>query len=138
MLDKGFSVGVSSPELEGLLDALSKDAADEFIEEVAEEAVRKIDYTPANTIKEAEQWVKTNTQVIHVDYKGLDVKTANAMNEALARQLELNPELAGKIKYYGTTQGQVNLAYKLDLEKPLRSLLTWDIHGKKQRSMHTG
>lgn len=119
MFEKGVWVGVEGPSLDGMLDLLSKDAVEEIVHEVAKTA-----YTPVNTIKEAEQWAKSNTSVVHVDYKGLDVKTANAMNEALARHLELNPELANKIRYYGTAQGQATLAYKLDIEAATQKFMS--------------
>ncbi len=79
---------------------------------------------PAKTVKEAEQWVKSNTSVVHVDYKGLDIKTANAMNEALSRHIALDPRLATKIKYYGTAQGQATMAYNLDIESAVQKFMS--------------
>lgn len=94
------------------------------VEGVVPKAAKPGLYAESNTLQEAETWVKTNTKVVHVDYAGLDVRTANSMNEALARHLELHPELAGKIKYYGTAQEQATLAYKLDLEAATQKFMS--------------
>lgn len=110
MLEKGFSVGIGVDTIP--TSVIQKEVRKDVVEQVA-----KTTYKPANTIKEAEQWAKENTSIVNVDYKGLDVKTANAMNESLARHLELNPELASKMKYFGTTQSQAKLAYQLDVDE---------------------
>lgn len=120
MFEKGAWVGVNGPAIGDL----AKQIAPKLAKGVVPESLQPSLYSESKTIKEAETWVKANTQILNVDYAGLDVKTANAMNEALARHLELHPELAGKIKYYGTAQGQATLAYKLDLEATTQKFMS--------------
>lgn len=120
MFEKGAWVGVDGPALGELAEQIAPKLAKGVVPEAAKPSI----YTESTTLKEAETWVKTNTKIAHVDYAGLDVRTANSMNEALARHLELHPELAGKIKYYGTAQGQATLAYKLDLEAATQKFMS--------------
>jgi len=111
MFEKGFSVGIDGLDLSGILTTIN-------------DAAKPAMYTESKTIKEAEQWVRDNSKVKYVDFKGIDVRTANAMNESFARHMELHPELADKIKYFGTTQGQTNLAYKLDFENSVNRFMS--------------
>lgn len=79
-----------------------------------------IEFVPAKTIKEAEEWTRGVAGIKSVDFKGLDIRTANTMNESLAKHLTLEPELKKNIQYYGTIQGQNRLAYQIDFDKAVQ------------------
>lgn len=69
----------------------------------------EIQYTPAKTVKQAEKWLKENTDVKHVDFKGVKVDIVNEMNERLAHHLNLAPKLGEQMGFYGTGQAQFTL-----------------------------
>ncbi|MDP2217387.1 MAG: minor capsid protein [Methanolobus sp.] len=81
-------------------------------------------YLPQKTIKTAEKWLLENTPIKHVDYKGLDVRVANAMNEAYVRHVKLEPLLVDKIKYYGTAQGHFTFAYEVEIKMRTEIFMT--------------
>lgn len=51
----------------------------------------EIKYPPAKTVKEAEEWLKENTDVKHIDFKGVKIDIVNEMNDRLAYHLNLAP-----------------------------------------------
>ncbi|VYU50209.1 Phage Mu protein F like protein [Eubacterium limosum] len=87
-----------------------------------------INYTDAKTIKEAEAYAKS-LGVESASFKGSDITTANAMNRALADAFNYCPELADKIKFYGTTQ-EKNKLFKADLAKYYEKLLRTNYPGQ--------
>ncbi len=84
-----------------------------FLEEVAGEAsANKITFKPAINISGAEAWVKESTKLKIVDYRGIDVQTANEFNKSLAQHLNLDRHIESNIDFVGTCQAQVAHAYE--------------------------
>jgi SPP1 gp7 family putative phage head morphogenesis protein len=67
MFEKGFSVGISGPDLSGLVQNVSG----------------KVEFVPAKTVKEAEEWAANTLNAGKVSYRGLSVDSANEVNRAL-------------------------------------------------------
>lgn len=89
MFEKGFSVGISGPDLSGLVQGVPG----------------KVEFVPAKTVKEAEDWVRTNLG-IDVDYDGLDISVANEFNSAIARHADIDPLTAKHLKFVGSIKGE--------------------------------
>jgi len=89
------------------------DTHKKFLEEVAGDADKEeVAFTPATTIPDAEKWVKELTQVKIADYKGIDVRAANAVNQSLAYHVNLDRRLETNLDYVGTCQAQAARDYQ--------------------------
>lgn len=65
-----------------------------------------VNFKPANTIKEAEDYARNNLGIKNVSYKGVDVTTANAWNEGLQDSFERFPELKNCFGYVGEARAR--------------------------------
>lgn len=77
----------------------------------------ELKYTPAKTVKQAEKWLKENTDVKHIDFKDVKLDIVNEMNERLAHHLNLAPKIGEKMNYYGTGQAQFTLFYEARIKE---------------------
>ena len=65
-------------------------------------------FTAQKTTERAEEWAKAQDLADVVEYKGLDVTTANALNESVFNHFERYPGLRPQMKYLGTMQNRRN------------------------------
>jgi|GEM_PF-1190925 len=63
--------------------------------------IKEQGFTPARSIKEAEEYARTTLGVPTVNYKGVDLETANAWNEGLKDSFERFPELKKNFGFVG-------------------------------------
>lgn len=61
----------------------------------------KTPFSPASTIKEAEEFARNTLGIQNVSYKGVDVVTANAWNEGLQDSFDRFPELKQNFGFVG-------------------------------------
>lgn len=61
----------------------------------------KTPFSPASTIKEAEEYARNTLGIPNVSYKGVDVTTANAWNEGLQDSFDRFPELKQNFGFVG-------------------------------------
>lgn len=86
-----------------------KEKSDKGAVEKKETAENK--FIPAKTTQEAEQFAKNNLKISGVNYKGIDIEVANAMNEAIQRGFAICPKIKDKLMYVGNAQ-KVNTEYR--------------------------
>lgn len=65
------------------------------------ESSKKIEFEPAKTIKEAEEYAKGTLGIPNVSYKGVDVTTANEWNRGLSDTFRRFPELKENFGFVG-------------------------------------
>ena len=65
------------------------------------ESSKKIEFEPAKTIKEAEEYAKGTLGIPNVSYKGVDVTTANEWNRGLSATFRRFPELKENFGFVG-------------------------------------
>lgn len=82
-----------------------------FLEDIAGTNQEEVSFRPATTLPDAETWVRESARVKHVDYKGIDLYTANEFNKSLAQHVNLDPRLRSNIDFIGTCQAQSTLDY---------------------------
>lgn len=88
-----------------------------FLEDVAGDVNQsEIKFSPATTLPDAEKWVKESTKIKTVDYKGINIQTANVLNKSLANHLNLDRRIESNIDFIGTCQAQAGLDYEQRLE----------------------
>ena len=75
------------------------------------ESSKKIEFEPAKTIKEAEEYAKGTLGIPNVSYKGVDVTTANEWNRGLSDTFRRFPELTEHCGFVGEW-GERNKALK--------------------------
>jgi hypothetical protein len=95
-------------------------------------------FKAANTIKEANAWAAQHLPISHVDYKGYDVRLANAVNRQFAVLLD-KYEKVRNVKYVATVQARYTDYYKFSLDeyvKRLRSLPSNDGFTDEQLMTH--
>lgn len=100
----------------GELVNFSKDSYNEFKKDFWKQCeVIKSTPTPAfefknfNKLKDAEKFAKDVLKIKTVDFKGIDVKVANAMNKSLTDAMNYCPKVVENMAYYGTAQGRTQL-----------------------------
>jgi len=94
--------GVAAPVASG---------AAKVVQEKAAHPVRKVvEFIPAKSIKEAEQWARDNKLADHVSYKGLHIDAANGINKVLKEHLDMFPDLRSGLQFVGSSQEHVKLA----------------------------
>lgn len=69
-------------------------------------------FTPAKTIKEANEYARDVLGIPNVDYKGTSVEIANEWNRGLADNFSRFPELRDNFDFVGTCQNRNKLAKK--------------------------
>lgn len=75
----------------------------------------KLSYQPASTITEAEKYARDVVGIPNVSYKGLDIRTANAMNESLTNAFNYSSKISQNMGFYGSAQER-NKLMKAELE----------------------
>lgn len=91
---------------------------DEFkkkAEEVIASQKSQFLFKEAATIKEAEAYARDVVGVPNVSFKGVDIKVANSMNEALTNAVNYCPDLLKQMNFYGAAQER-NKKIKKELE----------------------
>ena len=71
------------------------------------------EFTPAKTIKEAEQYAKS-TLGIECSYKGVDLQCANEMNAAFKRGIDYCPAIKDRLSFVGSGQER-NRRFKAEM-----------------------
>jgi len=74
-------------------------------------------YQPQKTVKAAEKWATDNNLADTVRYKGLDVGTANAINESAFNHLSRYPQIRKQMKFLGSNQERQRHFIKANLDK---------------------
>lgn len=64
------------------------------------------------TTREAEKWAKTNNIADIIDYTGLDVDVANAINESIYEAIQEFPELRKNFQFIGSIQARIKLEWE--------------------------
>ena len=86
-------------------------SAAKVVQEKAVHPVRKVvEFVPAKSVKDAEQWARDNKLADQVSYKGLHVDAANGINKVLKEHLDMFPGLRSGLQFVGSSQEQVKLA----------------------------
>ena len=70
------------------------------------------EFVPAKSIKEAEQFARTNNLADQVSYTGLHLEAANAINRTLQDHLKRFPQLRPSLQFVGTAQERNRLSWK--------------------------
>lgn len=78
----------------------------------AEEEPEEEYFTPAKTIKEANEYARNVLGVTNADYKGTSIEIANEWNRGLADNFRRFPELRDNFDFVGTCQNRNKLAKK--------------------------
>ena len=78
---------------------------------------KPVEFVPAKSIKEAEQWALNNLNVKYADFKGLDLEVANDINKSVFNIKAVMPE----VKTYGVGNAQrANKALKAEIIEALK------------------
>lgn len=100
------------------------------------EVTSQIVYLEAATIEEAEQFVTESLGIPQANYKGLDVRAANALNESLTRHFNQFPELKDNFGFVGSEQEAHKLRESAWAEHYLKvNYDSWDEFGMPEREM---
>ena len=84
------------------VDGGSKDG----LKEIAKTDIVKSSFTPAKTIKEANQYATETLGIGYADYKGLHVEVANGWNEGLSTNFAKFPELKDQFGFVGESHAR--------------------------------
>lgn len=87
----------------------------EIVAEVIASQKSQFLFKEAATIKEAEAYARDVVGVPNVSFKGVDIKVANSMNEALTNAVNYCPDLLKRMNFYGAAQER-NKRIKKELE----------------------
>jgi len=89
------------------------DETRKYLQEIAsDDNSEKVIFKPAAKLADAEKWVEKATKIKQVDYKGIDVKAANQVNESLAFHINLDRRIETNLDYVGTCQSQMARSYE--------------------------
>lgn len=91
-------------------------------EDEPEEAVEEQAFMPAASIKAAEEYALANKYAEHVSYEGLDLRSANAINEAMHENIRLIPGLRGLMGFLGTNAAERSRARQFYLKERLKDM----------------
>ena len=75
----------------------------EKYENAQEQKQPSFEFTPASSVKEAAQYAKDNFNC-EADFSGLDVRAANALNESIAKHIDMFSELKDNFGFIGSSQ----------------------------------
>ncbi|MBD5473661.1 MAG: hypothetical protein HDR20_12450 [Lachnospiraceae bacterium] len=87
----------------------------EMVAEVTASQKSQFLFKETATIKEAEAYARDVVGVPNVSFKGVDIKVANSMNEALTNAVNYCPDLLKRMNFYGAAQER-NKKIKKELE----------------------
>lgn len=74
------------------------------------------EFIPAKTLKEAEEWARTNSLADRVSYKGSSLDVANEWNKSVHDHVTRFPSLRPNLKFIGTTQERQRTFVQLYVE----------------------
>lgn len=92
------------PEVDA--DPIAQPEAQQPTPDTPEEDKPLYEFTPASSIKEANEYAKNVLGIKNVDYKGTTVDIANEWNKGLADNFSRFPELAENFDFVGTCQNR--------------------------------
>lgn len=75
----------------------------------------KLVYEPQSSIKDAEAFARDKVGVPNVNYSGLDLRVANAMNESLTNAFNYTGKIKDRMQFYGSAQAR-NRELKKEVE----------------------
>lgn len=75
----------------------------EKYENVQDQKQLAFEFTPANDVKEAKQYAKSNFDC-EADFTGLDIRAVNEMNKSIATHIDMFPELKNNFSFVGSAQ----------------------------------
>lgn len=79
-----------------------------------------IDFTPANTVKEANEYAK-NVLGINAEYKGVDIRAVNEWNQGLTNMKQVFPDLVDdNFKFVGESHQRNALAREIEFNRQLK------------------
>lgn len=79
-----------------------------------------IDFTPASTVKEANEYAK-NVLGINAEYKGIDIRAVNEWNQGLTNMKQVFPDLVnGNFKFVGESHERNVLAREIEFNRQLK------------------
>ena len=86
--------------------------------------IEKSGFVPAETIKEAEQYIRDNFDYIkNTDYGNFDLEVANRVNEQFTKLAELYPEVAEQMASLSSCQHIRKLRYDLAFDKLAKKIM---------------
>lgn len=86
--------------------------------------MKKIEFTPQKTAKEAANWAVKNNLVDAADYTGIKADVANAFNQSLFEHIRDFPELRKNQEFIGTIQAQLSLFKEQEIKRYMGKLRT--------------
>lgn len=89
----------------------------------------EIDFSPASTIKEANEYAK-KTLGINAEYKGLDIRAVNEWNQGLTNMKEVFPDLVSdNFKFVGECHERNALAKEVEFNRQLEWIKAHNVYG---------
>lgn len=92
-------------------------------EEEAPDSTEEDYFTPAQSIKEANEYAKNVLGIPNVDYKGTTVDVANEWNRGLADNFRRFPELKKNFQFVGTCQNRNKFAKNLYYDRIMKKYM---------------
>ncbi len=88
-----------------------------------------IDFTPANTIKEANEYAK-KVLGINAEYKGVDIRAANEWNQGLTNMKQIFPDLVDiNFKFVGESHERNAIVKEIEFNRQLKWIKENNIYG---------